>query len=49
MLEEYGRLVSRIAELRSAARKEKRIARQADMNLELKRLRTDRDAARARL
>ena len=47
--EEYARLESRIAELSAAARKEKQIARQADMNLELKRLRTDRDAARASL
>ena len=48
-LEEYGRLESRIAELSTAASKETQIARQADMNLELKRLRTNRDAARARL
>ena len=48
-LEEYARLESRISELTAAARKEKQIARQADMNLELKRLRTNRDATRARL
>ena len=48
-LEEYGRLESRIAELSTAASKETQIARQADMNLELKRLRTYRDAARTRL
>ena len=48
-LEEYARLESRIAELGAEARKEKQITRQADMNLELKRLRTNRDAAHARL
>ena len=48
-LDEYARLESRISELTAAARKEKQIARQADMNLELRRLRTNRDAARARL
>ncbi len=48
-LEEYAGLESRISELTAAARKEKQIARQADMNLELKRLRTNRDAVRARL
>ena len=48
-LEEYARLGSRIAELSASARKEKQIARQVDINLELKRLRTNRDAARARL
>ena len=48
-LGEYARLESRIAELSAAAGKEKQIARQADMNLELRRLRIDRDAARARL
>ena len=48
-LEEYGRFESRIAELRSSARKEKQVSRQVDINLELKRLRTNRDAARARL
>ena len=48
-LEEYARLESRIAELSASARKEKQISRQVDINLELKRLRTNRDAARARL
>ena len=48
-LQEYKRLESRIAELSAAARKETQIARQADINLELKRLRTDRDTARTRL
>ena len=48
-LEEYLHLESRIAVLRSSARKEKQIARQVDINLELKRLRASRDAARARL
>lgn len=48
-LEEFWRLESRIDELSASGRKEKQIARQVDINLELKRLRTDRDAARARL
>ena len=48
-LEEYWRLECKIAELTTAARKETQIARQADMNLELKGLRTNRDVARARL
>ena len=48
-LEECLHLESRIAELRASARKEKQIARQVDINLELDRLRTSRDAARARL
>ena len=48
-LEEYGRLESRIAELSTAASKETQIARQVDMNLILKRLRTYRDAVRTRL
>ena len=48
-LQEYSRLKSRIAELSAATGKEKQIARRVDMNLELKRLRTDRDVIRARL
>ena len=48
-LQEYRRLESRVNELTVAANKEKQIARRVDMNLELARLRTDRDAARARL
>lgn len=48
-LQEYRRLETRIADLYAAAGKEKQISRQVEMNLELKRLRTDRDAARARL
>ena len=48
-LQEYARLDSRIAELSAAARREKQLARQADMNLKLRRLRTNRDATRARL
>ena len=48
-LEEYARLKSRIAELGASARKVKQISRQVDINLELKRLRTNRDAARDRL
>ena len=48
-LEEYVHLESRIAELSATARKEKQIARQVDINLELNRLRSNRDKARARL
>ncbi len=48
-LREYRNLDTRIADLCAAAGKEKQIARQVEMNLELKRLRTDRDSARARL
>ena len=48
-LEEYVRLESRISELSASARKEKQIARQVDINLELRRLRTNRDTVRARL
>ena len=48
-LEEHMRLESRIAELSASARMEKQISRQVDINLEIKRLWTNRDAARARL
>ena len=48
-LEEYVRLESKIAELNASACKEKQISRQVDINLELRRLRTNRDAVRARL
>ncbi len=48
-LQEHKRLESRLAELSAAARKETQIARQADINLELKRRRTDRDVARTNL
>ena len=48
-LAEYMRLESRISELSASARKEKQISRQVDINLELKRMRTNRDAARAKL
>ncbi len=48
-LQEYRRLDTKIAELYLVAKKERQIARQVALNLELKRLRTDRDAARARL
>ena len=48
-LQKYGRLKKRIADLSAAASKEKQIARQVDMNLELKRLRNDRDAIRVKL
>ena len=46
---EYGRLESRICELSAAGAKEKQLTRLAEINLELKRLRADRDAASARL
>ena len=42
-------LQSRIASVRSAASKEKQMARQVEMNLELKKLRAEYDAARAKL
>lgn len=48
-LQEYRNLDTRIMDLRAAASKEKQIARQVEMNLELARLRADRDSARARL
>ena len=48
-LQEYGRLESKISELSAAGAREKQIPRLAEINLELKRLRADRDAARARL
>ena len=48
-LEEYWRLESRMSELSASACTEKQISRQVDINLELKRLRTHRDAARDRL
>ena len=48
-LHEFARLESRITELTAAASKEKQIARRVDLNLELKRLRSDRDVIGARL
>lgn len=48
-LEEYWRLESRISELSASTRKQNQISRQVDINLELKRLRNNRDATRARL
>ena len=48
-LQAYGRLESRIGELSAAGSKEKQMARLAEINLELRRLRADRDAARTRL
>ncbi|MDE2845564.1 MAG: DUF4391 domain-containing protein [Gemmatimonadota bacterium] len=48
-LQEYGRLESRISELSAAGTREKQIPRLAAINLELKRLRADRDAVRTRL
>ena len=49
VLREYRRLDARIADLRSAARQQTQVARHVELNLELRRLRTDRAAARARL
>ena len=48
-LEEYALLESKIAKLSTAAEKETQISRKSDMNLELRRLRTDRGAVRTRL
>lgn len=48
-LQACSRLETQIAGLRAAAAREKQIPRQADLNLELKRLEADYDAARARL
>ena len=48
-LEEYAHLESRISELSASARTEKQLSRQVDINLELKRLRANREAAWARL
>lgn len=48
-LQDYRRLDDRVTELRGAASRQTQIARHVELNLELRRLRTDRDAARARL
>ncbi len=48
-LREYRRINDRIANLRSVAHKEKQMPRRAEMNMELARLRDDRDAALAKL
>ncbi|HCF61733.1 MAG TPA: DUF4391 domain-containing protein [Myxococcales bacterium] len=48
-LRECFRLENEIATLRATASREKQIARQVELNLEIKRLNTARDAARARL
>ena len=48
-LSDCRRLDERIEEIRAAAGKVKQISRRVEMNMELARLRTDRDAARARL
>ena len=48
-LQKYEHLKKTIADLSAAASKEKQIARQVDMNLEIKRLRNDRDAIRVKL
>ena len=46
---DYGWLESRISELSAAGAKEKQATRLAEINLELKRLRADRDSVRTRL
>ncbi len=46
---DYGRLKSRIAEMSAVGAREKQVSRLADINLELRRLRADLDAVRARL
>ena len=48
-LDEYQRLDGMIAQLRAAATKEKQIARQVELNMEVKRLETAQRAARAKL
>ena len=48
-LHAYRRMESRIGELHAAGARERQMARLAEINLELRRLRADRDAARARL
>ena len=48
-LRDYWQLDTRIAELLAAAEKEKQIARKVEINIELARLRADRDSVRARL
>ena len=48
-LRDYWQLETRITELHTAAKKEKQIARRVEINLELARLRTNRDSALARL
>ncbi len=48
-LQDYSHLSERIRNVHAAACKERQMSRRAEMNLELARLRTERDAARARL
>ena len=48
-LREYQNLDTRITNIHSVASKEKQMSRRAEMNMELARLRADRDAVRARL
>ena len=48
-LRDYWQLEARITELYATAEKEKQIARKVEINLELARLRADRDSARERL
>ena len=48
-LREYRSLDDRIANIHSTASKEKQMSRRVEMNMELARLRADRNAARARL
>ena len=48
-LQEYGQIESRISELSAAGAREKQIPRLAEINLELKQLRADRDSVRTRM
>ena len=48
-LQKYGQLESKISELSAAGAKEKQIPRLAEINLEIKRLRADREVVRAKL
>lgn len=48
-LRDYWQLDTRIAELHAVAKKEKQIARKVEINLELARMRKDRDTAREKL
>ena len=48
-LQEYLRLDGQIKDMRAAASKEKQLARLVEMNVKLKRLQADRDAARIKL
>ena len=48
-LQDYWRLEARIAELHALAKKERQIARKVEINLDLNRLRANRESVRARL